>query len=387
MRFQELRDADGAVLARGLHPAITVVAADAVGRAAAVSAIVATAGCKVLHASDVEDQLKRAADAAVGQHEATLEEQRRAVAEAERARQEAADVAASASRETSAASEDLTRFDDLATRLSASEETYEAAVRADAEAARSVAATLGDLDRILGQRHSASTSLEQARSSRDNRGVPEAVVHQAMNLQAALAKAEAEKHEAVRQADETSQAARAASRDAYLTLEAAHTALRAGMALITSGAPNWGAGIPLPGLVANYRDHLAAAFTAAQAAEAQSKSTERAASSRLDQARGDLEALDSAGPGLLDPQATIADWLSGERFNRDDAVLVDDAFCPFGPDGVAALLTTLGGRGCQVIYLTDDAQVLSWAIGLPTEAGAANTISASRSRKPAFVGD
>ena len=46
-----------------------------------------------------------------------------------------------------------------------------------------------------------------------------------MNLQAALAKAEADKHDAVQQADEISQSARAANRDALLMLEAAHTAL------------------------------------------------------------------------------------------------------------------------------------------------------------------
>ena len=86
--------------------------------------------------------------------------------------------------------EDLARFDDLASRLASAEEAYEAAVRADAEAARSLAAALVELDRVLGQRHSASTSLEQARRSRDNRGVPEAVLQQAMSLQAALASAE-----------------------------------------------------------------------------------------------------------------------------------------------------------------------------------------------------
>ena len=309
------------------------------------------------------------------------------MAEAERALQEATDVAMGTTRDTSVATADLSRFDDLATRLAAAEESYEAAVRADAEAARSLAAALGELDRILGQRHSASTSLEQARKSRDNRGVPEAVIQQAMNLQAALAKAEADKHDAVQQADEISQSARAANRDALLMLEAAHTALRAGMALITSGAPSWGPGVPLPGLVANYRDRLTGVVAAAQAAEAHAKGVERAGKSRLESERRDLDVLTSAGPSVLEPLTTIANWAKSDRFNRDDAVFADEAFNRFGAEGVATLVTTLAGRGCQVVYLTEDAEVLGWAIGLPHEAGGASTIRTPRSRKPALVGD
>ncbi len=387
MRFQELRDVDGIVLAQGLHPAIAVVAAGPAARAAAITAVVSTKGCKVLRPSDIEDELKRAAVTAVEQHDSAVEQKKGKVAEAEKALTEASDAAQATARETTVATADLARFDDLASRLAFAEESYESAVRADAEAARSLAAALGELDRILGQRHSASTSLEQARKSRDNRGVPEAVLQQAMNLQAALAKAEADKHEAVQQADDTSQAARAASRDALVTLETAHTALRSGMALISSGAPDWGPGVPLPGLVANYRDRLAAAVAGTQAAEAHSKGVERAARNRLETERNDLDALEATGPVQLDAQGTIAQWMSGENFNQDDAVFADDAFARFDPEGVAALVTILAGRGCQVIYLTEDAEVLGWAIGLPHEAGGATTITNSRARKPVLVSD
>ena len=387
MRFQELRDVDGIVLAQGLHPAIAVVAAGPAARAAAITAVVSTKGCKVLRPSGTEDELKRAAVTAVEQHDSAVVQKKGKVAEAEKALTEASDAAQATARETTVATADLARFDDLASRLAFAEESYESAVRADAEAARSLAAALGELDRILGQRHSASTSLEQARKSRDNRGVPEAVLQQAMNLQAALAKAEADKHEAVQQADDTSQAARAASRDALVTLETAHTALRSGMALITSGAPDWGPGVPLPGLVANYRDRLAAAVAGTQAAEAHSKGVERAARNRLETERNDLDALDATGPVQLDAQGTIAQWLTGENFNQDDTVFADDSFARFDPEGVAALVTILAGRGCQVVYLTEDAEVLGWAIGLPHEAGGATTITNSRARKPALVSD
>ncbi|HUC13248.1 MAG TPA: hypothetical protein VMS00_02240 [Acidimicrobiales bacterium] len=387
MRFQELRDVDGIVLAQGLHPAIAVVAAGPAARAAAITAVAPDKGCKVLHPSDIEDELKRAAVTAVEQHESAVQQKKGKVAEAEKALTEASDSALATARETTVATSDLARFDDLASRLAFAEESYESAVRADAEAARSLAAALGELDRILGQRHSASTSLEQARKSRDNRGVPEAVLQQAMNLQAALAKAEADKHESVQQADDTSQAARAASRDALLTLETAHTALCNGMALISSGAPDWGPGVPLPGLVANFRDRLAAAVAATQAAEAHTKGVERAARNRLETERNDLDALEATGPVQLDAQGTIAQWVSSDNFNRDDVVFADDAFARFDPEAVAELVTSLAGRGCQVIYLTEDADVLGWAIGLPHEAGGATTITNSRARKPVLVSD
>jgi hypothetical protein len=387
VRFQELRDADGTVIAKGLHPAIAVVAAGAVARAAAISAVVSTKGSIILHSSDVEDELRRAAVAAVEQHEVAVAHKQTKVADAQHALQQAVDAGLKTSRETTTASNDLTRFDELATRLAAAEESYEVAVRTDAEAARAVATALGELDRILGQRHSASTSLDQARKSGDGQGVPEAVIHQAMNLQAALAAAEAEKRQAVQQSDDVSQVTRLASRDALQAREAAHGALRSGMSLISAGTPDWGPGMPLPGLVSNYRDSLGSTLAAAQAAEGEAKNVERAARSRLEQEGYDLDVLVGASPAQVDPRTTITEWVSSERFSRDDAVFADEAFSRFGAEGTAALLSTLAGRGCQVIYLTDDSEVLGWAIGLPHEAGGASTIATSRARRPVLVSE
>ena len=387
MRFQELRDADGTVIAKGLHPAIAVVAAGAVARAAAISAVVSTKGSIILHSSDVEDELRRAAVAAVEQHDVAVAHKQTKGADAQHALQQAVDAGLKTSRETTTASNDLTRFDELATRLAAAEESYEVAVRADAEAARAVATALGELDRILGQRHSASTSLDQARKSGDGQGVPEAVIHQAMNLQAALAAAEAEKRQAVQQSDDVSQVTRLASRDALQAREAAHGALRSGMSLISAGTPDWGPGMPLPGLVSNYRDSLGSTLAAAQAAEGEAKNVERAARSRLEQEGYDLDVLVGASPAQVDPRTTITEWVSSERFSRDDAVFADEAFSRFGAEGTAALLSTLAGRGCQVIYLTDDSEVLGWAIGLPHEAGGASTIATCRARRPVLVSE
>jgi hypothetical protein len=385
VRFQELRDEAGRVLAHGLHPAIAVVAAEPTERAAAISAALATGGCKVLTATEVDEQLQKAAALAAQEHEAALQAKRASLSEAERAFHEASAAAAKAAHDADAATADLSRFDQLAGRLADAEGAYEAAVRAEAEAARSLAAALAELDRILGQRHAASTSLEQARSSRD-RAVPEAVIQQAKSLQAALASAELEKIDAVQQADQSCQAARKASAEARSAVESAHRALREGLTLMSSSVPDWGPGVPLPGLVNHYRDRLAAAAAGAQAAEARAADALRSAKSWDENERRELAVLESAGPLRPAPEATLSGWLQSAHFNPEEPVVADNAFSRFGMDAVASLLNLLAGRGCQAIYLTDDPGVLGWAISLPHEAGGATT-AVKRARRPALVAE
>jgi hypothetical protein len=385
VRFEELRDVDGSVLAQGLHPTIAVVAANVPAREAAIAAISSAGGGKIITAPDVEHQLQRATAIAQEQHAASVEEKRALVTDAEQELKTARDVAARATHNASVAAEDLARFDDLSTRLASAEETYQTAVRADAEAARLLAAALSELDRVLGQRHSASASIDQARTSRDSRGVPAAVIQQAINLQAALSSSEHERRDAVQQADEISQAARASSRESMAALGFAHEALRSGTALMSSGPPDWGEGLPLPGLVTNYRDHLAAVVSGTHAAESEAHGAERSAESDLEQERRDLDALVAAGPPSLDPQEVIEDWAKSDHFINTDAIFADDAFDSFEPGGAAALITAFAARGSQVVYLTDNADLLGWAIGLPHEAGGASTIPASRVRTPLLL--
>ena len=169
-------------------------------------------------------------------------------------------------------------------------------------------------------------------------------------------------------------------------LDETHAALGSGMALISSGAPEWGPGVPLPGLVANFRDLLSARVTTAQSAQSQAKGAQQEAESHLEQEKRDLNVLVAAGPPTLDPFDTIDSWLASDAFSGNDAVLADDPFGRFGPEQASALVKSLAQR-CQVIYLTDDPEILGWAIGLPHEAGGAGTISSAWARKPALVSD
>jgi hypothetical protein len=385
VRFKELLDVDGMVLAQDLHPAIAVVAADDAARAAAIAAVPSDGSTKILSAPDVDQQLRRATAMAAEQHAASVDQKRARVADAEQSLKAATAVALNAAHDTSVAVENLARIDDLATRLSSAEAAYEAAVRADAEAGRSLAADLSELERVLGQRRSASTTLENARAEGDGGDIPEAIVQQALNVQATLADAEKEKYDAVQRAEEISNSARAVSRDAMVALGSVHDALRSATEVISSGAPDWGPGLPLPGLVTNYRGQLAAAVPVTRAAESEAKEAERSARAHLEQERLDLDALIAAGPPSLDPRDTIEIWVRSDYFAQADAVFADDAFTKFSPEAVSALITALAARGGQVIYLTDNPDVLGWAIGIPHNTGAAATIPSSRVRKPVLI--
>ena len=385
MRFQELRDMSGALLVQGLHPAISVVAANPAQRAAALAALEVAGGCRIIRTSDIDSELARASMAAASKHDADVEGKRGDVAAAERSLAETAGAAERALHVASAAAALLARFGELADRLASVEEGYQTAVRAEAEAARSLAATLGELDHVLEQRRIASASLDQARSSRDNRGVPEPVVQQAVSVQAALASAESAKSQAVEQADDMYQGARAATREALGSLQSAHEALDEGLVSVSSDRPQWGSGVPLPGLVANYRDHLAARLSVAQEAEHRAREAEVAARARLGSDQRELASLVEAGAAQPDPLEVALEWVKAQQLPRDEAVAADDSFSRFGPEGVTALVTTFSAHGCQVIYMTEDPSVLAWAIGLPSEAGAATTIAGTRPRPRSYA--
>ncbi len=145
--------------------------------------------------------------------------------------------------------------------------------------------------RILSQRYRVSSLLDHVR--RYGRGNAPAALHQAMDLQASLARAEAESGQALQRADEVSEMTRTASLDALLAREAAHIALRSAMALISAETPDWGPDIPLPVLVSSYRDALVRALVAAETTSVEARSIERAAPSDP----RDAPPSSSSGPG------------------------------------------------------------------------------------------
>jgi hypothetical protein len=385
--IRDVHDEDGSLLLRGVHPAIAVVSADAATRQVLVSALGTLPGVNFIDTSAITAQVEVEAQRLRAEHDGRIARQEQAVAAAADGIKDAVAATAESHRRVQIAQDELARFDELTHALAAAEDAYELAVRADAENARSLATSLGELERVLGQRRSAAQSLDEARRGNDGRlKASEAIQYQAMAVQVALAKAETDQREAVRRAEEQSLVCRAASRDALLTLERAHAQLRSTAS--DSVASSWGPGVPLAGVLAEHRDHLSTAIAGADAAEGRCKELERAADSRRADEQRRLDALVNQGPEPVDEERAIAAWLATTgSHGADETVVIDDAFRSMSADAVVGLITGLAERRrAQVIYMTDDAGVLGWAISLPHETGGI-CVARSGQRRPALVND
>jgi len=207
-----------------------------------------------------------------------------------------------------------------------------------------------------------------------------------MNLQAALAAAEAEKRQVVQQADEIAQVTRVASRDALLAREAATAPCGPVCPSSASGPPTgaraclcpgccpttatpWPTGWPRRGSRSRgqERPNRPPAPSSSRKARPRPTGGQRAGRSRRprhDRGVGEQRTLQPRRRRLrrrgLRP-------LRG----RGDR-------CPAQQPGWTRLPSHLPD---------DDPELLGWAIGLPHEAGGASTISTSRTRKPALVSD
>jgi hypothetical protein len=116
------------------------------------------------------------------------------------------------------------------------------------------------------------------------------------------------------------------------------------------------------------------------------RDAEAAARAHLEQLERDLQQLTTAGTAEPSALEVALTWAGSEDLAGTEAIVADDAFGHFGPEGIAAVLQALAERGCQAIYLTEDPAVLSWAIGLPREIGAATAATTPRPRRFALVG-
>ncbi len=99
--------------------------------------------------------------------------------------------------------------------------------------------------------------------------------------------------------------------------------------------------------------------------------------------KGELDDLVTAGPPVEDPVTAIQSWLNETEVS--EVALANDAFERFDEEGVVTLVEALARRGCQVVYLTDDPEILSWAIGLPDGCGGASTMTGAHAPRRALV--
>ena len=373
MAIEDLRDSDG-LIASGLHPRIAVLNADAGQRARALAALGRVTGAVVLDAAMVVDRLSQDRERLKAVRAEAVAPKEARVAELRNARHAAGEQVVAAFAAVESALGSLDGFDKAERTLVQALTERNQATRAEAVEARRLVAVLERRERLTEQRDVATRAVQEleeggpVRRSADMRD-------QVAQMAAGLARAEFEQTRAERAAEATLHQARQVRLAAELEVEGADRILRADLPGFPHiPADGWPPGPPLPALVAERRNRLAAALadlysatTSARAALDAVTEDLRAAERELAEARkgGVASAVSAALEDLL------TRGVEGGRSPGSGRVLVcDDPFVGMEPPLITPVLERLvEGGSLQIVYLTDDISMLSWARSLPPGVG------------------
>lgn len=379
MPIRDLTDGAGLIVA-GLHAPIAVVTTTPETRARARMALEHHDGVAVVDAagvvarlSDDRDRLKALRVESVARHEAQVTRMRQA-------RHEAGEALAGAHAAVESALGSLDEYDRAEKELALALARRDEATAAEAVEARRLAGVLERRERLMRQRDDAMRAIRELEAEGPVRRSPE-MRRQVAQLELGLARAEAEQTRAEQTAEATLQQARATRLAAAAEVNRADQAVRAdlpGFPGVPAG--DWPPGPPLPVLLAERRDRLAgvlgeryAATAAARAALDAAGEALRATERELGEARrGAVSVVMSAAVDSLLAAAP------GGRREKVEIVVCDEPFAGVEISVVASLLERLVRDGMkQVVYLTSDPQILSWAEGIPSDLGGLTTITAA----------
>lgn len=319
------------------------------------------------------------------QHAQTLAGLEGRVAGYRKARDEAGEALVDAVAGVEAALGALDDFDQAEREMERALLLRDRATAAEALEARRLAEVLERRLRLTEQRQDAVRVIEQVEAGGPVRRSAE-LRRQIADMEAGLARAEAEQIRAERAAEATLHQAREARLASAADLERADRVLRADLPGVAGvSAHEWPPGPPLPVLVAERRDRITAvlaeryqARTAAKAAMDQASGGLRAAERDLAEARRNSASFGAASQ-LEHHLAAIAE--------RSGGVVVCDG--PFGSIDTAVVTAVLEHvvrtRDVQVVILTEDAELLDWARSLDPEVG--RIIAATEADGPAAAGD
>ncbi len=368
MAIQDLRDSAGMPLS-GLHARLTVVDAKPVVRARIRSALATRPDVVVLDSSSIASR--------VGDDEGDRARQEQGVARLEAlaaqfrlARDEAGEAMVNGIAGVEAALGSLDDFDQAERELSRALILRDRATTAEAVMARRLAEVLERRQRLAEQRQDAIRVIEQIETGGPVRRSAE-LRRQIADMEAGLARAEAEQIRSERAAEATLHQARESRLAAAGDLERADRVLRGdlpGVAGITT--QEWPPGPPLPVLVAERRDHIAAVLAERYSNRGQAKAAMDAASEGLRAAERDLEEArrSTASLGLASTlEVLFRPGPAGAQENH--LFLCDEPFAGLEHEVVTAVLEHVARRSIQVVYLTEDERLLAWAAGLPVEVG------------------
>ncbi len=379
MAIRDLHDGAETIIT-GLHPRLAVICADPEQRRRLRHAVSSTPGVRVVDAAGV-DARRRRRDGGAAVHAQSLDGLEEGVARFRQLRDQAGEALVQAVAGVEASLGALDDFDQAERELERAQLLRDQASAAEALEARRLAEVLERRLRLTEQRRDAIRVIEEIEAGGPARRSPE-LRRQIADMEAGLARAEAEQTRAERASEATLHQARESRQTACAELERADRMLRADL----PGAPgvsthDWPSGPPLPVLVAERRDRITSVLAERYEARAQARAAVDEASSglrdaerELAEARATAAELDSVS--LIESLFGFDDPELARRGGGRPTVVCDEAFTGVDPSVVASVVEhVVHGSDVQVVILTEDPALVGWAAGLAPETGLLVTVA------------
>ncbi|MDA8045615.1 MAG: hypothetical protein M0Z30_10305 [Actinomycetota bacterium] len=366
MAIRDLHDGAGTIVS-GLHPRVAVVPVGPEGGQRARAALAEAPGVRFV-GSAAQQPAGACADAGAREAQTVAELEAR-LGRFLQDRDRAGEALVEAVSGVEAALGALDEFDQAERELGRALLLRDRATAAESLEARRLAEVLERRVRLTEQRQDAMRVIEQIEMGGPVRRSAE-LRRQIADMEAGLARAEAEQTRAERAAEATLHQARESRLAAAAELERADRVLRADLpGLPGVSAQEWPPGPPLPVLVAERRDRIAAVL-------AERYQARTAANAAMDEAGEGRRAAERELAGIRATTSTLGDAAALERVLADHAgpgttVVCDEPLA--GPDlsvFTSVVEQVAGATGAQVVILTGDDAILAWAADLAPEVGA-----------------
>jgi hypothetical protein len=237
------------------------------------------------------------------------------------------------------------------------------------------------LERVQVQRRSAASNLNEAQTHfRDSNqpDPPDALAELQMHVSAvhaALDKAETQRQSEARDAERQLVAAMADVGDADAAMAGIWSRLAENVAAELMG--RWGHGHPEAGMIADHRETLVGSGPSLESDRARAASVVATASAHRDDEARRLEELDGADAEAAWVVDALRAWLTVTLDDQPEAggqsapLALDNAFAGIDAAARSSLMDELiaASARTQLLYLTDQVDVLAWAISLPHDIG------------------
>lgn len=372
MPTRDLIDGAGLIVA-GLHPCIAVVPVAPDLRTRAVNALRDRDGVVVIDEQQVISRLSAERERIEALRAEAVSNHDTRIADLRAARHAAGAELANAFSAVDAALSSLNEYDRAEEALEQAITARDLATAVEAGEAHRLAAVLERRQRLTAQRQDAMRIIEELEERGPVRRSGE-LRARVSEMDAGLARAEAEQTRAERSAEAALHQAREGRVAAVGDLDRADRALRAELpGLPGVPVPDWPPGPPLRVLVAERRDLMAGVLGGLYTAATAARSALDLATEALRSAEADRDGVGRAA--LVHGIGAAVEALLVSTLERSttpvEMVVCDEPFSGIEPAIVTPVLERFPEkRSVQVVYLTDDNRILAWAKGLRPETGA-----------------